>query len=67
MGSFQLEDFVAGWIGGECACERPRTTGQSARWCRASCLHPVCSVNALCIAGFITHAGVSDACSTGCP
>lgn len=23
MGSFQLEDFVAGWIGGECACERP--------------------------------------------
>lgn len=23
MGNFQLEDFAAGWIGGECACQTP--------------------------------------------
>lgn len=30
----------------------PRTTGQTGWQRRASCLHPACSVSALCIAGF---------------
>lgn len=57
MGNFQLEDFAAGWIGGECACQThppsPAALQGKQRRPSASCLHLVfsCALQ-LCIVGF---------------